>query len=477
VNKNLLKNPVLSKFFAFSAGNWISLIVSLLSTPIITRILSPEEFGVFSLFTVVLNLLLIVSMLGTDQSYVRFFYEVGEQFQKILLQKCLVVAFGMFFLLSILIVAFNDYVGVLLFSRKDFSLIVLLIIGGFVSIINRFALLVVRMEQRGGLYSTLQVISKVLDFAFLMLIYLSGLGILKYNIPIISMIISYLIVSVMAVYHTKKHWTISFKDNFLKENPKLKELIYYGFPLSIALILTWLFQYIDRFFIEKLGNYKELGLYAAAFKLVSILNIIQASFTTFWVPLSNKKFQESKDNKQFFSDMFNLISFLMISLGFALIIFKDFLSLFFGRDFSGAIYIFPMLVFIPIMYTISEVSVVGINFYKKSKWQIIISLIVCIANIFGNILLIPYFGAKGAAISTGLSYILFMLLRTKIGRRYFNFNINKISLLTGVIMLVIYLQINTFIETNSYIRFLGITMLGLYLVFNREIIKRFLNGY
>jgi O-antigen/teichoic acid export membrane protein len=68
--------------------------------------------------------------------------------------------------------------------------------------------------------------------------------------------------------------------------------------------------------------------------------------------------------------MFNLVSFLMISLGFILIIFKDFLKIFFGSQFTDAVYILPMLIFIPIMYTISEVSVVGINFYKKPKWHI-----------------------------------------------------------------------------------------------------------
>lgn len=79
--------------------------------------------------------------------------------------------------------------------------------------------------------------------------------------------------------------------------------------------------------------------------------------------------------------MFNLVSFLMISLGFILIIFKDFLKIFFGSQFTDAVYILPMLIFIPIMYTISEVSVVGINFYKKPKWHIVISFVVCLVNI------------------------------------------------------------------------------------------------
>ena len=41
--------------------------------------------------------------------------------------------------------------------------------------------------------------------------------------------------------------------------------------------------------------------------------------------------------------------------------------------------------------------------YVKSYLQIIVSAVVCVANIEENILLVPIIGGVGAAISTGLS--------------------------------------------------------------------------
>lgn len=68
----------------------------------------------------------------------------------------------------------------------------------------------------------------------------------------------------------------------------------------------------------------------------------------------------------------------------------------------------PFLAFHPIMYTISEVTVGGLVFKKKSKIQVIVSVVPCVVNFIGNTILVPFYGGRGAAISTGISYILFL---------------------------------------------------------------------
>ena len=469
--QKIFNNSLVKKFLSFSIGNWVSLLIALISTPFITRILSPEDFGVFSLFTIILNLLLIVSMLGTDQSYGRFFYEVDKELRKSLLFKCLRISFSMLIVLSMIILIFHKYAGIFLFNSKDFDLVILLILGLLVSIVNRFSLLVVRMEQRGGLYSALQVITKLLDFTILLLIYFSYLNINAYIIPILSMIVSCFLVTVITILVTKENWMFDKVDTRSKKVFKYRDLINYGIPLAVTMIMTWIFQYIDRFFIKELGDYTELGLYAAAFKLVAILNIIQISFTSFWVPLSNQKFHENNENRLFFSGMFSIISFVMITMGFILIIFKDLLKIFFGEQYIEAVYIFPMLVLIPIMYTISEISVVGINFYKKPKFHILISLFVCLVSIIGNIILVPYFGAKGAAISTGLSYVFFLVFRTIFGMKNFQFYIDYKKIYFEILLLTIFALISTLIDSNPLQIGIGLFFLMIIIFMNIKVIS------
>ena len=106
------------------------------------------------------------------------------------------------------------------------------------------------------------------------------------------------------------------------------------------------------------------------------------------------------------------------------------------------------------MYTISETTVGGLVFMKKSNMQIIVSLGACVTNIIGNILLVPTLGCKGAAISTGISYIVLFTLRTVLANKYFyvNFYLKKFYFVT--VMALLYAFYNTFYEFN-FISILG----------------------
>lgn len=454
-------NSLLKKFLSFSIGNWLGLIIALISTPIITRLLSPKEFGIYSLYTVILNLFLIISMLGTDQSFVRFFYEGDKRFQRDLLYKCLYVSLGVFVIISFILLNFYSIIGQLIFNNQTFSLALLLVVGLFFSIINRFSLLIVRMEQRGSLYSALQVLMKILDFSFVVVVSFSGVDIIKYQIPIFSMIFSYFIVTLLSIYATRDYWFF-FREKKQLNNSRggsNKELIQYGFPLSITLTVTWIFQYIDRFFITEFSNYEELGLYAAAFKIVAILNIIQTTFTTFWLPVSLERFKNNRRDFSFFSNVFNIVSFAMLFLAIFTIMCKDLIIHFLGPKYGLTSYIFPFLVFIPVMYTISEVTVVGINFFKKSKWHIFISLLVCFINTILNIVLVPVLGAKGAAIATGISYIFFFYVRTFVAVRFFNpgFNIKIVSFF--ILLILIYACYSTFVSWNLFNLIMGLSLI------------------
>ena len=97
------------------------------------------------------------------------------------------------------------------------------------------------------------------------------------------------------------------------------------------------------------------------------------------------------------------------------------------------------------MYTVSETTVVGINFKKKTYWHMLIASVAAGVNVFGNLMLVPVYGAKGAAFSTGVSYIVFFCMRTFISRSLFpvNYHLGKFFISTFVFVIVAF--INTFV--------------------------------
>src|SRR5690606_11696167 len=102
---------------------------------------------------------------------------------------------------------------------------------------------------------------------------------------------------------------------------------------------------------------------------------------------------------------------------------KELIVLFLGVEYHMASKLIPALVLMPIMYTMSEVTVQGINFFLKPYIHILVSGISLFTNIMLCILLIPRYGMEGAALAIALSYIVFYLTRTFWGLKYFYFNV------------------------------------------------------
>ena len=92
---------LLKKFFSFSIGSYISLIIGFFSLPIITRIISPEQYGIFSFFLLITNLGNSLLILGLEQGFARYFYE--EKNKTLLLYNCLKYPILMWCILSTII--------------------------------------------------------------------------------------------------------------------------------------------------------------------------------------------------------------------------------------------------------------------------------------------------------------------------------------------------------------------------------------
>ena len=58
----------------------------------------------------------------------------------------------------------------------------------------------------------------------------------------------------------------------------MKEMLKFGLPLVFSFSISWILQSTDKLFIESFNGYAELGVYTAAFTIVSLLNAVQESF-------------------------------------------------------------------------------------------------------------------------------------------------------------------------------------------------------
>ncbi|MCA1060851.1 oligosaccharide flippase family protein [Rossellomorea aquimaris] len=428
-----IKNRLLKKFMSFSYGSVIGAGIAFITTMFITRILPPEEFGKASMFTLFVSIAMIIAVFGTDQAFVRFFYEEKEEKRGALLYNCLNVA--VLILLPVLVIIVLVRVKLLdfLFSEYSITTFWVLLVAVCVQVLYRFATLVIRMQQKGNLYSVLEILNK--SFIFLGVLIFFPLFGSTYKILIYSMVATFFLLVAFLIFSQKNYWSIrNLGDNSAMHSKR--DILNYSYPLVFNTALMWIFEGFDKFAIRKWTDFNELGLYAAAFKIIGVLAIMKAAFTTFWTPVAYEMYHKNPSNTSFFSRVSKVVTLMMLLVAIVVIMLKDIIIMLLGEGYEESSLMLSFLVFIPIMYTISETTVIGINFYKKVKWHVLIASIVCLVNIISNWWLVPLYGGIGASVSTGISYILFFTLRTLISLYYYkvDYGLKKVYACTAVLV-------------------------------------------
>lgn len=439
------KESFVKSLATIGAGTIINLIIGFLTTPIITRIADPVEYGQFSVFTMYTSLMLMVLCLGMDQSLLRFYYQSDKMsYKKKLFFECIVVPLiiTVFFLVFFLtIVRLNIVV-----FEFDWICTVLLAVNILISIVFRFVSLLARINFNNKLFSSVQVLQKAI-YVFFTLVFLLSFKMQSVYALIIATVVATCISTI--IYLGFQHaFFPSIKQLLCVDKKNIKSLLKFGYPFVFSMSITALFQNLDKLALNHYKTYEDVGIYASAMTFIALFAVVQSSFNTVWAPKCVEHYEKSPEDKSFFNIVFSIITIVMFSIGITLILFKDIFALLLGEKYREASYIMPFLIFSPIMYTISETTVIGVLFTKKSKLHVIIASVACLTNFLGNVLLVPSFGCRGAAISTGFSYIVFFMLRTFFSEKnyYIGFNIKKFSIIT--IFVICYATYNTFYAFN-----------------------------
>jgi O-antigen/teichoic acid export membrane protein len=169
----------------------------------------------------------------------------------------------------------------------------------------------------------------------------------------------------------------------------------------------------------------------------------------FWVPTSYEHYEKHPEDKTLYEKMFKYLSFVLIFCGLGLIAAKDIIVLILNKTYVEAASIMPFLVFIPIMYILSEITYLGINFTKKTYWHIVIFGILLLLCPLLNYIFVPWLGVKGAALAVALSYTIYFVLRTVIANRLYPVNFRLVKTLLAMLLLFVVAGINTFIADKT----------------------------
>jgi O-antigen/teichoic acid export membrane protein len=388
--------------------------------PILTRNLVIADYGAFALILITLGLLPPLAALGLQNSLIRFgaaakdkrdirelFYSMGF--------VVLVVSLT----LSGLLLLFVPQIAASLF-QNNLTTALLLIPNILIACLTVYVLQYFVTFQQIKRYTYLNLFNAYLETALVAYFVLSGYGL---EGAVIALLIEQLVVFSIIMY------LIVAEIGFVI--PKLthvREYLNFGLPLVPGGISSWIVNSSDRYLIAFFLGTAAVGYYSPGYTAGTTIGVISAPLGVLLPAVLSRHYDENS-----IADVRTILTYsLKYYIGIALpcvfavsVLSKPILLLLTTQQIATNGYLVtPFVAAGTALFGVYAVLVQIIALKKKTAVVGTIWLLCAALNFGLNLVLIPYLGLIGAALTTFLAFLLAFVLTTIYSFRYFKFDVN-----------------------------------------------------
>ncbi len=420
--KRLLSNTVI-----LGAGTFLSKVLVFLLMPLYTSILSTEQYGVADILTQTASLIIPLAAVGICDALFRFVLDTAEEDAY---ARAGVLSSGAFVLLlgsaaTLVLVqvlrvfeVFDGYIW--LVAAYVICANLHSAAANFVRAIGKTTLFAAQGIANTALTITLNVL-------FLVVFKWGTLG------YVLSVVISDLCMTVLLFFAARLYKYLSPRA-INKE--AMRSMLKFSIPYIPTTMMWLITSASDRYIVMAYRGSAENGLYAAAYKLPTLLLLVCTVFIEAW-QFSVVKDADDEERSSFFSGVYASYSGIIFMGASMIIALSKILTdlLLAPSYYSSWQYVPPLAI---AMAFSALVSFLGSIYFleKKSLLSMLTSMAGALINIVLNFLLIPRHGAMGAAAATLISYAAVYAIRAYDTRFYLRFNMHTVRLLVNTAVLI-----------------------------------------
>lgn len=396
-----------------------------LAIPVITALMSPEEYGVLSVFVSLYALLTIAFSLNLRAGVVRYYLEFTDDFPEALGANLLFTGVVSLLLFGVAI-GLEDWLAPWIgISVRVFRLAAgTALFSGFLEIYLSF----LRGSKQSKRHSLLVVIRTacILGAAILLILQLDER---KYLGKIYAELA---VVSALALYAL----TMMARMARFSTDPKyVRYTCRFSLPLIPHAISRYVLGYFDRIIILQLTTGTATGLYSLVYDVAMAMDVIVMSTIKAWQPIFFEEYNNGNLAK--INRMARAYSGYIYFAAVAIIMFgADLARLFVPTSYFDGLSLLPVLVVGFVFVFLYTLYFQYASFLKRTELISVSTLVAGTANIGLNYWLIPIFGYEAAAYTTTGSFGLLFALHYVNARFVLKAQVIKLSLLLPNFLLV-----------------------------------------
>jgi len=396
-----MKSKLLSNSVFYSVIGLLPMSIGFFTLPIMTKYLSPEEYGILSMTIAFTAMVSLISTLQIYSGVARIYFDYNNQERKVYFSTlfyaisaiaCLVITFFLFA---------GDKIIDILYSKSEvgfwpyfFIVVVSILFRSPVLITTAF----LRVQEKGKQLLLFSAIGAIITTCFVLyFVVIELMGIMG---SLIGSAIGGFATYCLHIYYFRSNFVLKFEKSMFIENLK------FGIPLIPYALGGYLFMHSDIIILEKFVTVGMIGLYGIAGKFAVLLKTVVNSFAAAFTPIFMQASKKSIEDGQ--KIVFDTSKSYLILLGIGYMVLCHFgeyaIYMMTPKPYHESALILPIL---GMAYVFRGMYIFHINtfyFTKKTKYLPIATISSGVLNVILNILLIPYIGIWGASITTTLCF-------------------------------------------------------------------------
>lgn len=406
---------LLSHTLSMGVGQFSSKVLSFLLVPLYTAVLTTEEYGTYDLIVTTVTLLTPFLTLVISEAVMRFCMDKSYDPKHILTIGCLLTfagtcVLGIFFPL----ISRIDTLG----PAYSLWLIAFFFVINIHTVLTQF----LKGIEQVKFYSLCGIISTFLALTMNLVFLLAfEWGITGY---FLATILSHLLVTLIIMGKIRIYRYLS--NPFSIPRNVYMQLLKFSVPMIPNSISWWISNSSCKYILLYFTSASVVGVFSIAYKIPSILTIVVAIFVSAFQISLFESFGTSEADS-FFKNIYSSFVSLNVIVASGLIMFSKILAyLLYQKEFFDAWKVSCILIFAFVFNSLSTMLGTVYSAAKKTKFLFFSTVVGAGLNIILNLLIIPFLGMHGAAISALVSYVSICMLRIFNIKRHFKYKFDYV---------------------------------------------------
>jgi O-antigen/teichoic acid export membrane protein len=185
----------------------------------------------------------------------------------------------------------------------------------------------------------------------------------------------------------------------------LRAMNHFGIPLVPTALFLWVTNFSDRFFLVKLSDAAQAGLYSVGVRVASAMVLLLTAFRMAW-PAFAYSIREDDHARRTYAYVLTYMTVVTAWVALALTLLAPWLvDLLAAPRFAEASRVVGPLAFASVAFAAYIVIAIGVGRVRRTQFNWVVTGAAAVVNVALNLTLIPPYGMMGAATATVAAYV------------------------------------------------------------------------